>query len=82
MTTTTTGFAEIPWDVHSANNGLLDGLPPGPPGFDGPSCQSEWHSPMDLPGEDPWYCTRPLDHNGTHRAGNGTETLAEWGNSS
>lgn len=74
----TTGFAEVPWDVHSANGGELGGLPSAPPDFDGRCCKSVWNGPTDEPGDNPWLCTRPDGHSGTHRAGNGTQTLAEW----
>jgi hypothetical protein len=73
----TTGFHDVPWDVESANGGSLDGLPPTPPDFDGACCRSEWAGTYGDPGS-LWRCTRPAGHDGTHQAGNGIETVAEW----
>lgn len=74
----TTGFAPLPWDLFAANNGEYDGLPPTVPGHDDPCCPATWKSPADAPGEQPWLCCRPVGHDGSHRASDPVQILAEW----
>lgn len=77
--TDTTGFAPVPWDMFGANGGEHDGLPPDTPDHNTWCCESTWPSPADTPDGYFWTCTLPWDHVGTHRAGNGRSTIAEWG---
>ncbi len=74
----TTGFAPLPWDIFTANNGQYDGLPQVAADHDGPCCPAVWRSPADDPGEQPWLCTLPVDHTGSHRASDPVQILAEW----
>lgn len=78
--TDTTGFADVPWDLYTANGGDLDGLPPKTPRADGGGacCSSEWPGPTDTPQESPWLCCLPPGHGGTHRGSDSVSTVAEW----
>jgi hypothetical protein len=74
-----TGFATVPWDVYTANDGDLDGLPDADwPDFDGPCCTAEWRGPTDLAHETPWSCCLPPGHSGTHRGSDSVSVVAEW----
>lgn len=72
-----TGFREVPWDFASAGVESMDELPPAPARVrDAVCCISEWRGSF---GDDEaWACTLPQGHPGTHRAGNGLDTVAEW----
>ncbi len=75
----TTGFATVPWDLFTANNGDNDGLPDKDwPSFDGPACPSEWAGPTGDEDESPWLCSRPAGHDGTHQASDSVSIIAEW----
>ena len=76
--TDATGFATLPWDLYTANNGDLDGLPEASRGVNGSCCKSEWVGPTDEPGESPWLCCLPEGHPGSHRAQDSVSVVAEW----
>lgn len=71
-----TGFADVPWGVDSATDGASDGLPPSPPTPEGDCCPARWVGTE--AGYRDWLCVRWAGHPGTHRAGDGVHTVAEW----
>lgn len=74
-----TGFHDTPWDLYTANNGELDGLPNKNWKDSGrPCCKSEWVGPTDTTDETPWLCCLSEGHAGTHRGSDSVSIVAEW----